>query len=87
MIYCFLFQKVDFSGIPLDVFHYHLGKAKTANDVLKVFFDDPTLTEDDINSIMKIKQHGPLEEYTRHDEYMSDGFHADEDSKWSTLPL
>ena len=70
---CLSFQKIEFKGVPLDAALGHLANSNSVNEALKIFFDDSTLSEEDISVIMNIKQHGPLTDRTRHDGYVNDG--------------
>lgn len=47
----------EFKSVPKDVFQKHLSKSKSAAEMLKIFFSDPSLTEEQVNSIMYMKQH------------------------------
>lgn len=51
------FQNIPFRSVSKDVFYKHLSKSNSAAEMLKIFFNDSSLTEEQVNSIMFMKKH------------------------------
>ncbi|XP_045204818.1 uncharacterized protein LOC123557435 isoform X2 [Mercenaria mercenaria] len=52
-----IIRDLPFRSVSKDDFEKHLANSKSAAEMLKIFFSDPDLTEEQVNSIMYMKKH------------------------------
>ena len=55
-----LLQDKPFRSVSVSDFQSHLSRSKSVADMLKIFFDDPNLTEEQVRQIMFMKSHQGL---------------------------